>query len=157
VLEPIERGAAGVDKRTAVRIALPADEDASRTFGRTRHQEAGTAADVGIGDVRVSREHVRVSRRIGGAPTMTVLAHTNPVQYCETRAGGGRRLLTKGQVCELVDGDEVRLVVEEHVRAEGSSERFAGNPCAYRVELYRKGVRLSAERRAGSDLKQFPR
>ena len=49
-----------------------------------------------------------------------------------------------------LDATQVRLVVEDHVKAEGNSEKFAGNPCAYQVHLYRRGVRLSAGRRAAA-------
>ena len=149
VLEPIDRGPPAVDCRKPIQVPLPADDDASLTMGRTKHQDKGKDADFGIEDVRVSRNHIRVARKVGGAPTLTVLAPTNPVAYCEANSNE-RQLLTKGQVCELADGDQVRLVVEDHVKAEGNSEKFAGNPCAYQVHLYRRGVRLSAERRAAA-------
>ena len=149
VLEPIDRGPPAVDCRKPIEVPLPADDDASLTMGRTKHQDKGKDADFGIEDVRVSRNHIRVARKVGGAPTLTVLAPTNPVAYCEANSNE-RQLLTKGQVCELADGDQVRLVVEDHVKAEGNSEKFAGNPCAYQVHLYRRGVRLSAERRAAA-------
>ena len=137
---PIDRGPPAVDCRKPIQVPLPADDDA---------QDKGKDADFGIEDVRVSRNHIRVARKVGGAPTLTVLAPTNPVAYCEANSNE-RQLLTKGQVCELADGDQVRLVVEDHVKAEGNSEKFAGNPCAYQVHLYRRGVRLSAERRAAA-------
>ena len=48
---------------------------------------------------------------------------------------------------------DVLLLVDETCPlgyAKGPSEPFAGNPCAYQVHLYRRGVRLSAERRAAA-------
>ena len=93
-----------------------------------------------VRDPRISAEHVRLERsRTGTGARLTVHATgRNPVEL----SGGGRGrptllLQRAGQAsAPLVDGDELRLVVDRNEFANKRRwERWAGNACAYRARL----------------------
>lgn len=93
-----------------------------------------------VRDPRVSAEHVRLERsRTGtGAFVLAVRAvGRNPVEL--TQANGGTTLLLQRDglaSAPLADGDVLRLVVDRNEFTNMRRwERWAGNPCAYRVRL----------------------
>ena len=98
------------------------------------HAEGGLADSWvwGIRDPRVSRNHARFEEGIG--ETYTVYALSAPMQI--VAADGRGTVVRKGGAALLHAGDCLHLL--HLIPASGASLPFAGNSCAWRVELFVK-------------------
>lgn len=117
-----------LDGRRPVRLELTSAGGASLTLGRTA---VGANNHWGVRDPRVSRNHARLE----GGPNRPVKLHASSNSMQLLKADGQSTVVRKGG-CAVVDpGDQVHLVIEAVNPAKGDSLPWAGNPCAYHVEL----------------------
>ena len=120
------------DGRQPVRLTLDSGSDVKLEplkLGRCTREAPNPW---GVHDPRVSREHVGLTLAPGLVFTVSALGR-HPVAV--VREGGERLLLSRGELAELRRGDELHLVDEASTPASGASQAWAGQPCAYRVEL----------------------
>ena len=105
------------------------------TIGRFALRSADGLKDSylwGIRDPRVSRHHARIVKQ-GTGETYTVQALASPLHI--VAADGSRSIVRKGGAALLPPGAQLNLVHDKKHAAEGKSLPWAGNSCAWRVEL----------------------